>query len=92
MDNSHPLTPVEIRESRRFWRSWSRWYSKHYGNCGEKGASAFMAAYRAWLKFASKVQLLGLLTKLLKALALTLKFCNGLSGVSLTDSLPAPAI
>lgn len=89
MNDTRSHTPAEIRESRRAMREWSRWYSKHYGNCGEKGANAFVATYRAWLKFISKVKHLGTLTQLLKALALVPKFCNGLISNSLTDTVPA---
>lgn len=92
MEDKRPLTPVEIRESRRYWRKWSRWYCKHYWAHTAKGAVAYVTAYLAWLTFIGLWTALKNLIQLLKSLVLIPKFCNGLIGVSLTDSVTAPAI
>ncbi|WP_333216829.1 hypothetical protein [Microcoleus sp. S36b_A4] len=74
----------EERESRRsfikhyYMNPWRHW--------------ALVLDYLTWAKFLAVVKHLETLTQKLKALVLIPKFCNGLIGVSLTDSLPAPAI
>ncbi|XZN91600.1 MAG: hypothetical protein ACM65M_01570 [Microcoleus sp.] len=92
MEDKRPLTPVEIRESRRHWREWSRWYCKHYWAYNTKDTLAYVTVYLAWLKFIGLRVTLKNLTQLLKPLTLNAKFCGSLIGVSLTDGVTAPAI
>jgi hypothetical protein len=90
--NSHPLTPREILEERRLWRYWLRWFVKHNPRRNPKRACALVTDYLAWVKVQVTKKHLEYQTQLLNVLILPPKFCNGLIGVSLTDSVPAPAI
>ena len=91
MDN-HPLTPREILEERRLWRYWLRWFVRVNTRRNPKRANAIVCDYLAWVKVKAAKKRFKHLNELLKALILIPKFCNGLIGVSLTDSLPAPLV
>jgi hypothetical protein len=86
-----PLTPRERIESRRKEREFRRSFLKHH-RCNPWRFWALVADYLAWVKFLAIAGHFRNLIQLLKVLALIPKFCNDLIGVSLTDSLPAPAI
>lgn len=81
-------------EERRLWRYWLRWLVRHHGRflflrmCALKTERLAFIRFRAVL--ARRFQRKG--AERLGSLLNTSKFCNGLIGVSLTDSLPAPAI
>ena len=51
-----------------------------------------MLEYRAWVKAKVAEKRFKHQNELLNPLILIPKFCNGLIGVSLTDSLPAPLV
>ena len=78
-------------EWRRLWRAFWRWIFKHWGFAWSD--SLMRRAFRR-IRFNIRWELNGQLrnlAQLLKTLVLISKFCNGLIGVSLTDSLPALA-
>jgi hypothetical protein len=87
MDN-RPFTPRERIEDRRKEREIRRELLKHHSRCSLWRLWALVFDYLAWVKFLSAGYLVSL-TQLLKALVLIPKFCNGLIGVSLTDTAPA---
>ena len=91
MDN-RPLTPLEILEERRLWRWWLRWFVKNHPRFNLQRICALITEYLTWANFLAVSRHLGYLGQLLKALVLIPKFCNGLIGVSLTDTVPVPAI
>jgi hypothetical protein len=90
MDN-RPLTPREKIEARRIDRESLRAWLKHH-RINPLTYGVFVCEALAWLKFLGVWAALENLIQLLKALILIPKFCNGLIGVSLTDSVTAPAI
>jgi hypothetical protein len=90
MDN-RPLTPRERIEARREERESRRSFLKHY-RIDPLTYGVFVCELVAWLKFLGVWAALENLIQLLKSLVLIPKFCNGLIGVSLTDSVTAPAI
>jgi hypothetical protein len=90
MDN-RPLTPRERIEARREERESRRSFLKHH-RIDPLTIGVFVCEFLALLKFLGVWAALENLIQLLKALILIPKFCNGLIGVSLTDSVPAPAI
>lgn len=90
MDN-RPLTPREKIEARREERESRRSFIKHY-YLNPFRIVALMLEYRAWVKAKVAEKRFKHQNELLNPLILIPKFCNGLIGVSLTDSLPAPAI
>jgi hypothetical protein len=90
MDN-RPLTPREKIEARRIDRETLRSFLKHH-RINPLTIGVFVCEFLALLKFLGVWAALENLIQLLKALILIPKFCNGLIGVSLTDSVPAPAI
>ena len=88
------LTPREKIEARREERELRRSFLKHHGRINVQRICAIWCEYlgllkvldtKKYLRFTEKTLLLG-------HTLLLAKFCNGLIGVSLTDSLPAPAI
>jgi hypothetical protein len=89
MDN-RPLTPRERIEARRIDKETLRSFLKHYMNPLTYGV--FVCEFLALLKFLGIWTALENLIQPLKALVLIPKFCNGLIGVSLTDSTITPAI
>ena len=91
MDN-RPLTPREKVEERRFWRYWCRWYRRHHRCGGFVLYGELIPQALAELKQVGLTDYLERQAQLLKPLVLIPKFCNGLIGVSLTDSLPAPLV
>jgi hypothetical protein len=90
MDN-RPLTPREKIEARRIDRETLRAFLKHH-RVNPLTYGVIVCELLAWLKFLGVWAALENLFQLLKSLVLIPKFCNGLIGVSLTDSVPAPAI
>jgi hypothetical protein len=91
MDN-RPLTPREKMEERRLWRYWCRWYQRHHRCGGFVLYGISIPALPVKLRLVSRADYLKSQAQLLKSLILIPKFCNGLTGVSLTDSVTAPAI
>jgi hypothetical protein len=89
MDN-RPLTPRERIEARREERKARRSFLKHY-RIDPLTYGVFVCELLAWLKFLGVWAALENLIQLLKSLILIPKFCNGLVGVSLTDSVTALA-
>jgi hypothetical protein len=89
MDN-RPLTPREKIEARRIDRETLRAFLKHH-RINPLTYGVFVCELVAWLKFLGVWAALENLIQLLKSLVLIPKFCNGLIGVSLTDSVTAPA-
>ncbi|MEG5176284.1 hypothetical protein [Microcoleus sp. B3-D7] len=90
MDN-RPITPRERIEARREERESRRSFLKHYYHNPWR-VWAIVTDYLAWVKVLSAAGYLKNLAQLLKALIPIPKFCNGLIGVSLTDSVTAPSI
>lgn len=90
MDNYLP-SPREMIEARREERESRRSFLKHYYHNPWK-VWALVLDYLTWVKFLAVAGHLKHLAQLLKVLALIPKFCNNLIGVSLTDTVPAPAI
>jgi hypothetical protein len=90
MDN-RPLTPREKIEARRMEKETLRAFLKHH-RVNPLTYGIVVCEFLAWLKFLGVWAALENLIQLLKSLILIPKFCNGLIGVSLTDSLSAPAI
>lgn len=90
MDN-RPLTPREKIEARREAKRFLRLCLKHYDRNCEVIVWALICEWMAIVTFWAIKGHLKDITQLLKALVLIPKFCNGLIGVSLTDSLPALA-
>jgi hypothetical protein len=86
-----PLTPRERIEARREERKFRRSFLKHYYHNPWRHW-ALVLDYLAWVKVKVAEKHLKYQNELLKALVLIPKFCNGLIGVSLTDSVTAPAI
>lgn len=89
--DDRPITPRERIEDRRREREFRRAYLRHHWR-NPFMAGVMMAEAMATLRFWGTGRYLTGLAQLLKALLLIPKFCNGLIGVSLTDSLPAPVI
>lgn len=92
MENNRHWTPRQRIEERRLWRYWLRWFIKYHARLNPQRICALVTEYMVWANFLAVRGHLNLIGQLLKALSLISKFCNGLIGVSLTDSLPAPAI
>lgn len=92
MDYNRLPLPREILEERRLWRHWCRWYQRHHWCGGFVLYGQLIPESLAEFKQVGLADYLESQVQLLKALVLIPKFCNGLIGVSLTDSLPAPAI
>jgi len=90
MDN-RPLTPRERIKARREAREARRSFLKHY-RIDPLTYGVFVCELLALLKFLGVWKTLEDLFQLLKSLILLPKFCNGLIGVSLTDTVTAPAI
>lgn len=96
MDN-HPPTPLEILEERRLWRWWLRRFIKREPRFNLQGICAIITEYLDWAKHLAWANLLAVdgylkrLTQLLESFVPIPKFCNGLTGVSLTDPVPALA-
>ena len=90
MDN-RPLTPREKIEARRMEKETLRAFLKHY-RLNPLTYGVIVCELLAWLKFLGIWAALENLIQLLKSLILIPKFCNGLAGVSLTDSVTEPAI
>ncbi len=90
MDN-RPLTPREKIEARRIDRESLRAWLKHH-RVNPLTYGVFVCELLAWLKFLGVWAALENLIPFLKSLVLIPKFCNGLIGVSLTDSVTALAI
>ncbi|XZN92772.1 MAG: hypothetical protein ACM65M_08055 [Microcoleus sp.] len=90
--NNRPLTPREISEERRLWRRWLRWFVRHHPRFNLARICGLITEYLDWYSLQALAKYLELLTQILRNLLVASKFCNGLIGVSLTDSLPAPAI
>ena len=79
-------------EARREERESRRSFIKHY-YVNPFRMLALVLEYLAWVKVKVRQKKhLKHQNDLLKALVLIPKFCNGLIGVSLTDSLPAPLV
>ncbi len=89
MDN-RPLTPREKIEARRIDRESLRAWLKHH-RVNPLTYGVFVCELLAWLKFLGVWAALENLIPFLKSLVLIPKFCNGLIGVSLTDSVTALA-
>jgi len=85
MDNRLP-SPRERIEARREEREARRAFLKHY-RIDPLTYGVFVCELLAWLKFLGVWAALESLIQLLKSLVLIPKFCNGLIGVSLTDSV-----
>jgi hypothetical protein len=90
MDN-RPLTPREKIEARRMEKETLRAFLKHH-RVNPLTYGVVVCELLALLKFLGVWAALEDLIQLLKSLVLIPKFCNGLIGVSLTDSVTAPAI
>ena len=92
MDDYNRLpSPRERIESRREKREALRSFLKHH-RINPLTYGVVVCELLAWLKFLGVWAALETLIQLLKSLVLISKFCNGLIGVSLTDSVTAPAI
>ncbi|MEG4305867.1 hypothetical protein [Microcoleus sp. D3_18a_C4] len=91
MDN-RPLTPREKIEERRSWRYWCRWYRRHHRCGGFVLYGELIPQSLAEFKQVGLADYLESQAQLLKPLWCLAKFCNGLIGVSLTDSVIAPVI
>ncbi|MEG4395843.1 hypothetical protein [Microcoleus sp. BROC3] len=89
--DTRPLTPRERIEARRREKEFRRLVIKHYPYRNIWRQWAVNADCLRWAKVFCVAKHLKSLAQLLKALILIPKFCNGLIGVSLTDSLPALA-
>ena len=89
MDN-RPLTPREKIEARRMEKETLRAFLKHH-RVNPLTYGVFVCEAVAWLKFLGVWAALENLIHFLKSLVLIPKFCNGLIGVSLTDSVTALA-
>jgi hypothetical protein len=89
MDN-RPLTPREMIEARREERESRRLFIKHHYQNPFRFWELVLE-YVAWLKVKVAEKRLKHQNELLKSLVLIPKFCNGLIGVSLTDTLLALA-
>jgi hypothetical protein len=85
------LTKHELSEDCRREKESRRSFLKHH-RIDPLTIGVVICEFVAWLKFLGVWAALENLVQLLKSLVLIPKFCNGLIGVSLTDSLPAPAI
>lgn len=90
MDYNRLPSPRERIEARREERESRRSFIKHY-RINPLTIGVFVCEFLALLRFLGVWAALENLIQLLKALVLIPKFCNGLIGVSLTDSLPALA-
>jgi hypothetical protein len=91
MDYNRLPSPREKIEDRRINRETLRAFLKHH-RVNPLTYGVFVCEFLALLKFLGIWTALEDLIQLLKSLVLTPKFCNGLIGVSLTDTLPASAI
>jgi hypothetical protein len=89
--DDRPLTPREKIEARREEQESRRSFLKHCGKFNLWKVWALIVAYLAWAEILSLAGYLVSLAQLLKSLTLIPKFCNGLIGVSLTDSVTALA-
>jgi hypothetical protein len=89
MDN-RPLTPREKIEARRIDKETLRAFLKHH-RVNPLTYGVIVCEFLALLKFLGVWAALEILIQLLKSLVLIPKFCNGLIGVSLTDSVTALA-
>jgi hypothetical protein len=78
-------------EIRRALKALHRWISKHWGKNSYKSLFNRCIRYEAVEIFSTLRKYLESLVKLLTLIPIP-KFCNGLIGVSLTDSVTAPAI
>jgi len=78
-------------ENRRALKALHRWISKHWGKNSYKSLFNRCIRYTALKVFLTLRKYLESLVKLLTLIPVP-KFCNGLIGVSLTDSVTAPAI
>jgi hypothetical protein len=85
------LTKQELLEDRRREKEIRRSWLKHH-RIDPLTFGIIVCEFFAWLKFLGVWATLEDLYQLLKSLILLPKFCNGLIGVSLTDSVTAPAI
>ncbi|WP_150111485.1 hypothetical protein [Oscillatoria nigro-viridis] len=86
-----PLTPKEKAQIRREWRVWLRWFLTHFWGGRFLRQGHIESEELAWVKFVALLSICHLFAQLLKNLLLIPKFCNGLIGVSHTDSLAASA-
>jgi hypothetical protein len=91
MDYNRLPSPRERIEARREERESRRSFLKHYYRNPWRHW-ALVLEYLEWVKVEIAKKPLEHQNELLKALILCSKFCNGLIGVSLTDSVTALAI
>ena len=91
MDYNRLPSPREMIEARRRDKETLRAYLKHH-RVNPLTYGVFVCELLALLKFLGVWKTLEDLFQLLKSLILLPKFCNGLIGVSLTDTVTAPAI
>lgn len=91
MDYNRLPSPRERIEARRIDRETLRAFLKHH-RVNPLTYGVVVCEFLALLRFLGVWGALENLIQLLKALILIPKFCNGLIGVSLTDSVTAPAI
>ncbi|MCC3410046.1 MAG: hypothetical protein JGK17_31840 [Microcoleus sp. PH2017_10_PVI_O_A] len=89
--NERPITPRERIEARRKEREFRREFLRHY-KYNPWRVYASVHKYLSYVKTLSVEAYSKNLDNLLKAASLIPKFCNGLTGVSFTDSVTAPAI
>ena len=87
MDN-RPFTPREMIEARRQEREGRRSFVKHHYINPFRFYEEVLE-WLAWVKVKVAEKRFKHQNECLKPLVLIPKFCNGLIGVSLTDSLPA---
>jgi hypothetical protein len=90
MDYNRLPSPREKIEARRMDKEALRFYLKHH-RVNPLTYGVFVCELLAWLKFLGIWAALENLVPFLKSLVLIPKFCNGLIGVSLTDSVTALA-
>lgn len=90
MDYNRLPSPRERIEARRRDKEALRSFLKHH-RVNPLTYGVFVCEFLALLKSLGVWAALEILIQLLKSLVLIPKFCNGLIGVSLTDSLPALA-
>jgi len=91
MENNRHRGRKRRIEERRFWRYWCRWYQRHHRCGGFVLYGQFIEGYLAEVKQAGLADYLESQAQLLESFVPIPKFCNGLIGVSLTDTLPALA-
>jgi hypothetical protein len=90
MDYNRLPSPREKIEARRRDKESLRAYLKHH-RVNPLSYGVVVCEFLALLKFLGVWAALEILIQLLKSLVLIPKFCNGLIGVSLTDSVTALA-